>query len=73
MAFNLTRAAATITGPALAKASTATIRRHPDHSPGTHRVLGPPTDPAPTRNWPWESAWNTLFNNLSRHNTPILA
>ena len=27
MAFNLTRAAATITGPALAKATTATIRR----------------------------------------------
>jgi hypothetical protein len=25
------------------------------------------------RNWPWESAWNTLFNKLYRHNTPILA
>src|SRR6185503_10294102 len=22
--------------------------RHPDHSPGTHRILGPATDPAPT-------------------------
>ena len=48
IAFNLTRAAATITGPALAKARTATIRAHPGHSPGTDRILGPATDPAPT-------------------------
>ena len=25
------------------------------------------------RNWPWETAWNTLFNNLSHRNTPIIA
>ena len=73
MAFNLTRAAATITGPALAKARTATIRATlitvPARIASSARRL---TLHLP-RNWPWESAWNTLFNNLSRHNTPILA
>jgi hypothetical protein len=62
MAFNLTRAAATITGPALAKATTATIRRKLIAVPArvacsARRVrLHLPTS------WPWESAWNDLFN-----------
>ncbi len=56
MAFNLTRAAATITGPALAKATTATIRRkliavrpgsppRHDGSPCTSRPGGPGRTP----------------------------
>lgn len=62
MAFNLTRAAATITGPGLAKATTATIRRKLIAVPArvassARRVrLHLPTA------WPWESAWTELFN-----------
>jgi Transposase DDE domain group 1 len=61
MAFNLTRAAATISGPALAKATTATIRRKLINVPASvassaRRV----TLHLPTR-WPWETAWTQLF------------
>ncbi|MBX9639493.1 MAG: transposase, partial [Mycobacteriaceae bacterium] len=73
MAFNLTRAAATITGPTLARARTATIRRTlvtvPARIASSARRL---TLHLP-RGWPWELAWNTLFDNLFRRNTPILA
>jgi hypothetical protein len=48
-AFNLTRAAATITRHRLAKATTATIRR---------TLI---TVPA---NWPWETAWTELFTRV---------
>lgn len=72
IAFNLTRAAATITGPALAKARTATIRRTlitvPARIASSARRL---TLHLP-RNWPWETAWNTLFNNLFRRYQPII-
>jgi hypothetical protein len=63
MAFNLTRAAATITGPALAKATTATIRRKliavPARIASSARrvVLHLPTA------WPWETAWMQLFSH----------
>ncbi|KRB75124.1 transposase [Nocardioides sp. Root190] len=62
MAFNLTRAAATITGPALAKATTATIRR---------KLIAVPARIASSARrvmlhlpaaWPWETAWSDLFN-----------
>ena len=73
MAFNLTRAAATLTGPALAKARTATIRRTlitvPARIASSARRL---TLHLP-RNWPWESAWNTLFNSLFHRNRTIIA
>jgi hypothetical protein len=72
MAFNLTRAAATITGPGLARARTATIRRTivtiPARIASSARRL---TLHLP-RDWPWEQAWNTLFNNLFHRNTPII-
>ena len=61
MAFNLTRAAATITGPTLARATTATIRRKLIAVPAriassARRMrLHLPTD------WPWESAWMKLL------------
>lgn len=61
MAFNLTRAAATVTGPALAKATTATIRRKlitvPARIASSARRL---TLHLP-RAWPWARAWHTLF------------
>jgi Transposase DDE domain group 1 len=73
IAFNLTRAAATVTGPRLAKARTATIRRTlitvPARIASSARRL---TLHLP-RGWPWEAAWNTLFNNLFRRHQPIVA
>ena len=63
MAFNLTRAAATITGPALARATTATIRRKliivPARIASSARRM---TLHLPTA-WPWETAWSDLFNH----------
>jgi hypothetical protein len=63
MAFNLTRAAATITGPALAKATTATIRRKlitvPARIASSARRI---TLHLPTA-WTWETAWQTLFTH----------
>src|SRR5450759_2653279 len=64
MAFNLTRAAATLAGTAMAKATTATIRRKLVHVPAriasSARRL---TLHLPTA-WPWENAWTTLFTGL---------
>lgn len=61
MAFNLTRAAATITGPALAKATTATIRRKliavPARIASSARRI---TMHLPV-GWPWQDAWRRLF------------
>jgi hypothetical protein len=66
IAFNLTRAAATLTGQAkLAKATTATIRRQliavPARVASSARriVLHLP------QAWPWETAWTQLFTHGS--------
>ncbi|MDJ0396521.1 IS1380 family transposase [Rhodococcus sp. G-MC3] len=74
MAFNLTRAAAAITGDsALAKATTGTIRRTlitvPTRIAYSARkiTLHLPTD------WPWEKQWMTLFENTFPRNLPIAA
>jgi hypothetical protein len=73
IAFNLTRAAATLTGPALAKSRTTTIRRTlitvPARIASSARRL---TLHLP-RDWPWETPWNTLFHSLFRRNPPIIA
>ncbi len=62
IAFNLTRTAATITGPALARATTATIRRKlitvPARVATSARRI---TLHLPTA-WPWETAWTLLFD-----------
>ena len=61
IAFNLTRAAASITGPALAKATTATIRRKliavPARIASSARRV---TLHLPT-GWPWQTAWMKLL------------
>ena len=64
MAFNLTRAAATTSGPNLAKATTATIRRAlitvPARLASSARRL---TLHLPT-GWPWQTAFTTLFTRV---------
>ena len=61
IAFNLTRSAASLTGPALAKATTATIRRKLIHIPARiarsarQIVLHLP------QHWPWQTAWTALL------------
>ncbi len=61
--FNLTRAAATITGPQLARATTATIRRKlvavPARIASSARRI---TLHLPAA-WPWETAWIRLFTH----------
>jgi hypothetical protein len=61
LAFNLTRAAATLSGPQLARATTATIRRTlvtvPARAASSARRL---RLHLPT-NWPWQQAWKRLF------------
>ena len=73
MAFNLTRAAATITGSTLGRARTATIRRTlitvPARIASSARRL---TLHLP-RGWPWEAAWKALFNKRFGRNKPIRA
>ena len=63
IAFNLTRAAATLTGPQLAKATTATVRRKlitvPARIASSARRL---TLHLPST-WPWKAAWLRLFTH----------
>ncbi|MFC0449218.1 IS1380 family transposase [Rhodococcus jostii] len=73
MAFNLTRAAGTLTAdPKLTKATTGTLRRTivsvPARIASSARrlTLHLPTD------WPWETAWNTLFDRTFGPNHPII-
>lgn len=63
-AFNLTRAAATLAGPAFAKATTGTIRAKLIHLPARvassarRRTLHLP------HHWPWQDAWTDLFTRI---------
>jgi hypothetical protein len=63
VAFNLTRAAAALSGSRLAKATTGTIRRTlivvPARIAGSARTL---TLHLPT-GWPWETTWTELFTH----------
>ncbi len=73
IAFNLTRAAATLTGPTLAKARTGTIRRTLISVPARIASSARRLTLHLPRNWPWQSAWNTLFHSLFGRNQPLLA
>jgi len=61
MAFNLTRAAATLTGPALAKATTATIRRKLISVPARIACSARQLTLHLPEHWPWETGWTELF------------
>src|SRR4051794_6645031 len=64
MAFNLTRAAGTLTGTRHRKATTGTLRRQLVHVPARiassarRLVLHLPTG------WPWQTAWTNLFTRV---------
>lgn len=66
IAFNLTRAAATITGPTLAKATTATIRRTLITVPARIAYSARRVTLHLPANWPWETAWTRLFTRICR-------
>jgi hypothetical protein len=74
LAFNLTRAPATLTGdPTLAKAHTDTVRRTlitvPTRIASSARKL---TLHLPTH-WPWEKPWITVFENVYGRNPRLIA
>jgi hypothetical protein len=73
IAFNLTRAAAALTGPALAKARTATIRRTLITVPARIASSARRLNLHLPRDWPWESAWKTLFHSLFHRDHPLTA
>jgi hypothetical protein len=62
IAFNLTRAAATLTGPKLAKATTGTIRRTLIDVPARTATSARQLMLHLPINWPWRQAWMTWFN-----------
>jgi len=64
MAFNLTRAAATLTGTSMAKATTGTIRRKLVHVPARVASSARRLTLHLPRSWPWENAWTALFTGL---------
>jgi Transposase DDE domain group 1 len=61
MAFNLTRAAASTAGPALAKATTATIRRKLIAVPARLATTARRVHLHLPARWPWADAWTDLF------------
>ena len=63
MAFNLTRAAATLTkAAALAKATTATIRRKLIAVPARIATSARRLHLHLPSHWPWETAWSALYD-----------
>ncbi|GAB3809343.1 IS1380-like element IS1677 family transposase [Humibacter antri] len=64
IAFNLARTAATITGPTLAKATTATIRRTLVNIPARIASSARRITLHLPDQWPWELAWTALFDHV---------
>ena len=74
MAFNLTRAAGTLTDdPKLVKATTGTIRRTIVSVPARIASSARRLTLHLPQHWPWETAWNTLFDCMFGRNQPIIA
>jgi len=65
MAFNLTRATGTLSGPDLARATTGTIRRKLINVPARAATSGRRLTLHLPRAWPWEHAWTTLFTAVN--------
>lgn len=65
IAFNLTRAAASLTDPQLAKATTATIRRKLITVPARVATSARRLTLHLPQAWPWETAWTALFDRVS--------
>lgn len=63
IAFNLTRAAAAISGAGLAKAATATIRRKLVNVPARIASSARKLTLHLPKNWPWETGWVALFTS----------
>jgi hypothetical protein len=65
MAFNLTRATGTLSGPDLARATTGTIRRKLINLPARAATSGRRLTLHLPRAWPWEHAWTALFTAVN--------
>jgi hypothetical protein len=65
IAFNLTRAAASLTEPDLVKATTATIRRKLITVPARVATSARRITLHLPHAWPWETAWTALFDRVS--------
>jgi hypothetical protein len=72
IAFNLTRAAASLTEPDLVKATTATIRRKLITVPARVATTARRITLHLPKAWPWEAAWTALFDRVSDP-PPVLA
>src|SRR5690606_29025789 len=72
IAFNLTRAAASLTDPQLAKATTATLRRKLIIVPARVATSARRIALHLPHAWPWESAWTALFDRVNDP-PPVLA
>jgi hypothetical protein len=65
IAFNLTRAAASLTDSQMAKATTATIRRKLISVPARVATSARRITLHLPHAWPWESTWTALFDRVS--------
>jgi hypothetical protein len=65
IAFNLTRAAGTLAGSDLARATTATVRRKLVAVPARVATSARRVTLHLPAAWPWETAWTTLFTRVS--------
>lgn len=63
IAFNLTRATATIAGTGLARSTTATIRRKLINIPARIASSARRVTLHLPENWPWETGWTHLFDH----------
>jgi len=73
MAFNLTRAAASLSEPQLARATTATIRRKLISLPARIAKSGRRVTLHLPTGWPWEIAWTRLFDRVTDPPIPLAA
>ena len=74
IAFNLTRAAATLTAaPDIAKATTATVRRKLIHVPARVASSSRRITLHLPHAWPWHDAWTPLFDRVADPPATVLS